>query len=133
MIYSKTTRYTIQALVELAYSDSNEYLTVKKLSREVDVPREFLAKIFQDLTKHGLLESRPGRGGGFRLSRPPGKIELYEIVELIEGPEPLSDCIFDGNVCHGDDPCPLHDQWIPVRDRLTDFLKNNTVADLAEP
>ena len=132
MIYSKTTRYTVQALVELAYTDSDEYQTIEKLSREVDVPGEFLAKIFQDLAKHGLLESRPGRGGGFRLSRAPGEIKLYEIVELIEGPDPLSDCIFDGKVCHGDDPCPLHEQWVPVRDELINFLKGNTVADLAK-
>jgi len=132
MIYSTKTRYAIQALVGLANLKDAGYTTIEELSEAAGIPKEFLAKIFQELSKHGMIKSKPGRGGGFKLNEPPAQIELYEVVELIDGPEPFSDCVFDGNRCHANNPCPLHDEWVGVREKIVDFLKENTIADLSE-
>lgn len=131
MLFSKSTQYALQALIKVPKADQDEYVTVTDLSDKIDVPKEFLAKIFQDLAKHGILESRRGRGGGFRLSRPPGEIAIYEIVELIEGSQPMSGCIFDGKTCHPEDPCPLHDEWVEMREEIIDFTRRNSIKALA--
>lgn len=131
MLFSRSTQYALQALVKVPEACQDEYVTVTNLSDEIDVPKEFLAKIFQKLAKHGILESRRGRGGGFRLSRPPGDINIYEIVELIDGPDPMSGCIFDGKTCHPDDPCPLHDQWVEIREEIEDFTRRNSIGELS--
>ncbi|MFB6290938.1 MAG: Rrf2 family transcriptional regulator [Candidatus Bipolaricaulia bacterium] len=131
MLFSRSTQYALQALVKVSETDQGEYVTVTDLSDEIDVPKEFLAKIFQELAKRGILESRRGRGGGFRLSRPPGEIDIYEIVELIDGTQPMSGCIFDGKTCHPEDPCPLHNEWIEIREEIIDFTRRNSVKDLA--
>jgi Rrf2 family iron-sulfur cluster assembly transcriptional regulator len=131
MLFSRSTQYALQALVEMTENYKDEYVTATDLSNEIDVPKEFLAKIFQDLVRRGILESRRGRGGGFKLSRPPEEIDIHEVLELIDGPDPLSGCIFDGQTCHPEDPCPLHDQWAKIRAEIVDFTRRNSVKELA--
>lgn len=130
-MFSRTSQYALQAMVKLAKLEENKYLTVEEVSQQLDIPQEFLAKIFQNLVKWGMLESRRGRGGGFALSRSPEDISFYEIIELTDGPKPLSDCIFDGNICSVDGPCPLHEEWTTIREEIIDFLRRNKISDLA--
>lgn len=131
MLFSKSTQYALQALVEMTEKYKDEYVTATDLSSEIDVPKEFLAKIFQDLVRRGILESRRGRGGGFKLSRPPEEVDIYEIVVLIDGTQPMSGCIFDGKTCHPEDPCPLHDEWVEIRDEIIEFTRRNSIKALA--
>lgn len=131
MLFSRSTQYALQALVEMTEKYKDEYVTATDLSNEIDVPKEFLAKIFQDLVRRGILESRRGRGGGFKLSRPPEEVNIYEIVELIDGTQPMSGCIFDGKTCHPENPCPLHKEWAEIREEIIDFTRRNSVKALA--
>ena len=133
MIFSRSTQYAIQALVRIVEEDEREYLTAGKLSEDLDIPNEFLSKLFQRLTKNGFLESRKGPGGGFKLAREPETIDLYEIVEMFEGPSPLSECVFDGEKCSAKkQPCPLHEEWSKIREQIIDFTKRNNLSELAE-
>lgn len=133
MIFSRSTQYAIQALVRIAEEDEDGYLSVGDLSEELDIPREFLAKLFQRLAKNGFLESRKGPGGGFKLARQPETIDLYEILEVFEGPKPLSECVYDGEECRlKDHPCPLHEEWSEIRGQIIDFTKRNNLSELAE-
>lgn len=133
MIFSRSTQYAIQALVRVVEEDEKEYLSVEKLSTDLDIPNEFLAKIFQRLAKKGFLESRKGPGGGFKLARQPETIDLYEILEVFEGPKPLSECVYDGEECRlKDQPCPIHDEWSEIRSQIIDFTKRNNLSELAE-
>ena len=133
MIFSRSTQYALQALVGIAEQENEEYVTVEGLCDQLDIPQEFLAKLFQRLARHGFLESRKGPGGGFKLAREPGSINIYEILELFEGPDPLSTCIFDGRVCKTkEDHCPLHDEWSEIREEIIDFTRRNNISALAE-
>ena len=83
MINNRTT-YAIRALWQLAQSD--EYFSTSEAIAEAqDIPKKFLPQILGDLSRAGLVRSIRGFGGGARLSRPPQKINLLEILEVVQG------------------------------------------------
>jgi Rrf2 family protein len=130
MLYSASTEYAIRALAYMSTLPPNERILARDLADATHVPRQFLGKILHRLARHGLLLSAKGRGGGFRLARSPDSITLGEIVALVEGPDLLAQCVLGLEACDETQPCPLHDQWAPLRDRLTDRVHASTLAEL---
>ena len=131
MIFSNTTEYAIRGLAELAGRSNGETILLDQLVAGTNLPRDFLAKIFQKLVRARLLTSAKGRGGGFALARPAHQITLLNIVEAIEGPQPLDGCVVGLERCNDDMPCPQHDLYKPIRQRRKDYLMTTTLADLA--
>ena len=87
MIFTNPTEYAIRGLAELACRVPTGRILLEKLVEGTDLPRDFLAKLFQKLVKGGILVSAKGRGGGFALARPAHDITLMQIVEIMEGPQ----------------------------------------------
>lgn len=132
MIFTTTTEYAIRGLSELASRASNgQSMLLDQLVVGTDLPRDFLAKVFQRLVKAGLLRSAKGRGGGFSLARPAHAITLLHIVEAIEGPQRMDQCVVGLERCSDAMPCPQHDLYKPIRQRLKDYLATTTLADLS--
>jgi len=132
MIFSNATEYCIRGLAELASrTGPDESLLMEQLVQGTDLPRDFLAKLFQKLVKGGLLRSAKGRGGGFTLARPAHKITLMQIIEVMEGHQCFDQCVVGLEKCNDHMPCPQHDLYKPIRQRLKDYLNTTTLADLA--
>jgi len=132
MIFTTTTEYAIRGLAELAgRSSDSKSIMLDDLVAGTTLPRDFLAKVFQRLVKAGLLKSAKGRGGGFMLARPAHEITIKDIVESIDGPIHLDRCAVGLDKCNDHQPCPQHDLYQPIRQRLKDYLATTTVADLA--
>jgi Rrf2 family protein len=131
MIFSNSTEYAIRGLAELGCRLTGPSVLLDQLVAGTDLPRDFMAKIFQKLVRAGLLRSQKGRGGGFAFARPMHEITLMQIVEAVEGPQLLDRCVVGLSVCNDSMPCPQHDLYKPIRQRLKDYLSTTTVADLA--
>lgn len=132
MIFNSPTEYAIRGLSELALrAPPTGSLMLDKLVEGTDLPREFLAKVFQKLVKGGILRSAKGRGGGFSFARPVHEITLLHIVEALDGPLATDGCVVGFEQCDDSMPCPQHDLYKPIRQRLKDFLSTTTVADLS--
>jgi Rrf2 family iron-sulfur cluster assembly transcriptional regulator len=131
MIFSNPTEYAIRGLSELAGRAPNSSLLLDQLVAGTDLPRDFLAKLFQKLVKGRILNSAKGRGGGFALARPAHQITLMQIVEVMEGPQYFDGCVVGLEKCNDHMPCPQHDLYKPIRQRLKDYLSTTTLADLA--
>jgi Rrf2 family protein len=121
----------VRGLSELASRSDGDNMLLDDLVRGTGLPRDFMAKIFQRLVKAGLLRSAKGRGGGFSLARSAHQITLLHIVEAIEGPQRLDQCVVGLEKCSDTTPCPQHDLYKPIRQRLKDYLSTTTLADLA--
>ena len=132
MIYSNACAYAIRAMTRLASIRPDGYVLLDDLCEEADLPRHFVAKVFQDLVRKGLLVSAKGRGGGFALSRPPEEITLYEIVAEVDGTDSFDQCVVGMARCNDDQPCPLHDAWKEVRGTIKAFLKETTLTEMAQ-
>jgi Rrf2 family protein len=98
-------------------------ITVPDLARVTGVPRPFLRKIFQTLSKEGILESSKGKQGGFRLAIPPDQIVLARIFRIFQGSLPAHDCLLREPFCVDLKDCPLK--------RRVERLENTLLAELA--
>lgn len=132
MLYSRTAKYGIKALTYMAKDAGQDYKTVDLIADRTEIPTQFLGKICQDLVREGLLQSRKGRGGGFRLARPGDEISLMEVIKSIDGEEVFDRCMFDVKKCSEGSTCPLHEDWVPIRNQLKTLMKEKTIRDLTE-
>ncbi|MFA9479616.1 Rrf2 family transcriptional regulator [Phycisphaerales bacterium AB-hyl4] len=132
MIYSSACAYAIRALSWLALKNPQGYTLLDELCEQTDLPRHFLAKVFQDLVRAGVLVSARGRGGGFALARPADSIRLMEVVEAIDGTQALKQCVVGMARCNDEQPCPQHDQWKPLRSQIRAFLDETTLLRASE-
>lgn len=119
----------LRALAALAASDRS--LSLVELARRASAPAPMLAKVLARLGHLGLVAGRRGPKGGYRLARPASKIALGDIVLPLEGRRFANACLFGPSECSATEPCPLHQIWEPLRDRLVAFLENASLADLA--
>jgi Rrf2 family nitric oxide-sensitive transcriptional repressor len=82
-MFSQTVEYALRAMVQLA-SEAPEACTTQYIAENTRVPGAYLAKVLQSLRRAGLITSRRGVGGGVKLSRPPKKINLLEVINAVE-------------------------------------------------
>jgi Rrf2 family iron-sulfur cluster assembly transcriptional regulator len=123
--------YAIRGIVFLATQPADQICLLSDIASAVDVPQTFLAKIFQQFSKIGLVRSYRGTGGGFVLGRPPGKITLLEVVEAVEGPIIPNRCVTGEGVCDRSGSCNVHPVWVSVQDQVRGILTKVTLKDLA--
>ncbi len=93
MHMTKGVEYGIEGILYLARRDRGEPALIREISRATAIPETFLSKIFQRLATKGLIRSRRGFRGGFRLARPARRITLREIVEALQGPIEFHRCL----------------------------------------
>ena len=130
MIYSKPCEYAIRAITFLArYPGGAAPGTV--IAEGEGLPAPVLGKVLQELARKGLLESRRGPGGGFRLARKPQLITLRDVVAAIDGLDQFAECVVGLEGCSDQSPCPLHDTWKALRAQLMGYLEATTLADMA--
>ena len=103
---------------------------IDDISREEEIPKSFLAKIFQSLVKAGVVRSYRGAGGGFALTRKPSEITVLEIIEAIEGKIALQRCQLDVPDCEHMEGCALCGLFERAQDRVRDVFSGTTLADL---
>ncbi|HEV3483632.1 MAG TPA: Rrf2 family transcriptional regulator [Candidatus Acidoferrales bacterium] len=131
MIYSKPCEYAIRALAFLAQSPRDGGTQGTAIAKGEGLPAPVLGKVLQELVRKGLLESRRGPGGGFRLARNPRLITLRDVVAAIDGLNQFAECAVGLEGCSDDSPCPLHDTWKGLRTQLMNYLETTTLSDMA--
>lgn len=131
-LLSKPSQHAIRALVYLSGLPASESATVQTIATAAEIPQPFLAKTVRRLVSGGLLESFRGPGGGIRLARPPHKITVLEVLEILDPDGVVVDgCVLGLDECGGPEPCPMHEHWAQIREQLRKSLENTTIATLA--
>lgn len=132
MIHSTACEYAIRAMTYLADFEPGTRVLARDVSSHEQVPGPFLGKIFQTLVRAGLLTSTKGPGGGFALARNPREIMLFDIYSAVDGTTYLDACAVGLAKCSDEMPCPLHERWKPIRERIRTYLQSTSLADMAE-
>jgi Rrf2 family protein len=99
-------------------------------SQEQRIPPSFLAKIISQLSIAGLLHTSRGARGGVMLARDPKDITLLEVVEAIDGPIQLNECVADDGVCSFDESCPIRSVWCEAQEDLVARLRQTDFGQL---
>lgn len=108
---------------------------IGSIAREESIPIKFLEAILLDLKSHGLLESKLGRKGGYRLSRPPSAVTVGSIIRMMEGPLAPIPCASETAFkpcaeCKDIESCGTRIIMREVRDAISGVLDRTTLADL---
>ena len=129
---TKSSEYALRALIYLAQHKDRWPIPGREIAKGVGIPAKYLQKILGDLTRTKVLESSPGRTGGFRLCRPGARIPLLEVLTPFERFQ-TGRCPFGNAVCSDRNPCRAHHEWKKVVDAEQRFLREMTIGDVAEP
>ena len=127
------TDFGLRVLMRLAGAPERLFTTAG-LATELDISRNHLAKVVQDLARAGYIETRRGAGGGFRLALPAGSITLGRVVRFLEQQSPLVECFrADGGSCTLTPHCRLKSRLAAAREAFLDELDSTTLTDCAWP
>lgn len=132
LIFSRQCEYALQAVLYISGKPQHQFININEISKKLDIPMPFLGKTLQLLVLHKILESMKGPRGGFRLRKNPKDITLFHIVDAIDGTDFLTSCVLGFPECSSKNPCPIHNQWSELRDRIYQMLTMKTIADLSK-
>ena len=128
---SRSGIHAIRAMVALAAQGTEEYCDVAKIARSTGSPRNYLGKLLLQLSRRGLVESRKGLGGGFRLAQRSDQICLLDVMSAIEDTNRWTECALSGRACSETNPCMVHTRWLRAREAFLSFLRETNIAELA--
>jgi Rrf2 family protein len=121
--------YAVRAVLYLAQIGSERRAATSQIAQEQNIPPSFLAKIVSQLSVAGLLQTSRGARGGVSLAREPEQISILEVVEAIDGPILLNECVaVNGSDCNFGDDCPMRPVWCDAQLELVNRLKNTSFA-----
>ncbi|GJQ28125.1 MAG: putative HTH-type transcriptional regulator [Phycisphaerae bacterium] len=127
---SQSVGYAITALGYTAAAGGKPVL-VKDIAQAADIPPAYLAKIIHALGKRGIVTTQRGIGGGVTLARPGTDISLFELAKALDDPVVEPRCMLGNALCSDERSCPAHAYWTVQRERIHQFLKSTSVADVA--
>ena len=132
MIISRSADYALRALLYLTrFEPSSRFVPANEISNEMQTPPFLLSRILQRLVKSGLLHSMKGHHGGFRMHKPPESINVYDVIQIIDGSIVVHDCVVDR--CGMGPCCTLRDAFQGAERALERALRAVTLADLTRP
>ena len=132
---SKKTRYAIKALVIMGKNFGQEPMQISRIAEEGYIPKKFLEQILLDLRNAGLLYSKKGAGGGYKLIKDPKEIFLVQVLRITGGPIALLPCVSLNfyqrcEECIDEGTCGIRDVFVDVRNASLKILAETSIADV---
>jgi len=122
--------YAVRAVLHLAKLNNSSRAPTSRIASEEKIPPSFLAKIVSQLSVAGIVQTSRGARGGVSLARDPGEISLLEVVEAIDGPITLNECVINPGACPFGDDCPVHKIWREAQETLVNKLHSTKFRTL---
>ena len=129
---SKKVDYGLMSLMHLAQRPERPSWSAREIAENYDIPLELLAKILQKLVQKGLLVSHAGTHGGYSLSRPAGRISAAEVIEAIEGPLSLTNCVSDDGLCGQFEKCNVKSPLQRLNEIVAQTFRDLTIEEMSQ-
>ncbi len=131
-LLSKSAEYAIRASIFIvARSQTGHKTGLKEVASAIGSPVFFTAKILQGLTRQKLISSIKGPNGGFYVDPDSRDITLLDLVQAVDGTDLFTECGLGMKQCSDANPCPIHDQYKPIREQITSMMERTTIQHLA--
>ena len=132
MRISTRARYGLRLMLDLALKHGKGPIFLKEVSRSQEISEKYLSNLINPLKATGLLEATRGVHGGYVLGKAPTEITMKDIVQAVEGPVCLVDCVEKPSVCNRASLCIAHELWREAADGIARVLEKYTLADMVE-
>ena len=131
MIVSTKGRYALRVMVHFAQRGGGEYIPLKEIAEHEGISQKYLESIMTTLSKAGFVDAVHGKGGGYRLNRPPEDYTVGSILKLTEGGLTAVSCTSQGaSACSRSECCNALPMWERLDKLINDFFEDITLADL---
>jgi len=131
VLVSTRGRYALRVLIDLAEHQADGYLAMRTVAERQGISLKYLERILPVLTKHNLIEGMQGKGGGYRLTRPPEEYRVGDVLRLTEGDLAPVSCLACGaSPCDRTASCRTHPMWREFGRMTNAFFDGITLADL---
>ncbi|TPN87217.1 RrF2 family transcriptional regulator [Aquimarina algicola] len=131
-MFSKSCEYGLRAIIFIAQQTSkNNKVSLNTISKEIDSPQAFTAKVLQQLTKNNLVKSIKGPYGGFIIEEEKMNTKLSEVIRVLDGDAIYTGCGLGLKQCDANSPCPLHHRFVEIRNDLRNMLESTSLQILA--
>jgi len=129
---SKKAKYGLKAMFHLARRFDEGPQLIVTIAAEENIPRKFLEQILLELKKHGMLNSKMGKGGGYHLNRTPNKIYMGEIIRVLDGPIAPYPCVSQTayarcKECKNEKTCEIRKVLYQVREATSTILDKTSL------
>jgi Rrf2 family protein len=131
MQITRASDYAVRVMIHLAGLPPSSTVRQMELSRATEVSGHFLSKVLQQLVRARLIRSQRGAGSGYALAASAASISLLDVLEAVEGPMRLNQCIEGGPSCDRKSWCPAHQVWAEAQAAITTVLGAASMASLA--
>ena len=132
MLYSKSSEYVVRALVYLSLQRKSEFIMIKTISENTDIPLPFLSKIFQDISKAKWIISKKGKNGGVKLAIDPKELKLLDIISYFDGAQDYSRCMFGHTGCGVAYQCALENKCSNIKNEIYKFINTTSINDFSK-
>ena len=129
---SKEADYGIVLLTHFAGGEGLTY-SARALSDETRIPLPMVSKILKVLAREGVLSSRRGAKGGYSLALQPGRISVADIINVIEGPIAMTECVGTPGECKQEPVCCIRSNWQVINQAVLDALERISLQDMTSP
>jgi len=123
--------YGVRAILHLASLPYGEVIQTREIAANEDIPGKYLPSIIRTLARAGLIRTLRGNQGGVMLAKPPEDISLREVIEAIEGPIMLVQCLRGPRQCDREEDCAFMSVCKSLQNMMVGQLEGTTFADLA--
>ena len=133
MMVSTKGRYALRVIIDLAENGSEGYTPMKNVAERQGISLKYLERILPLLVSAELVEGVHGKGGGYKLSRKPGKITVGEVLRAAEGDiAPVACLECNADICSRQDTCRTLPMWVKLDEMINSYLDSVTIKDLME-
>ena len=129
---NRQTDYAVRVILALSKKAPGKRFLTSEIGREMLIPPSLLQRIVAELANGEFIITQAGRDGGISLAREPKQITMLQVVEHFEGELYLSDCILKPGECPFERRCPVHCQWVRLKNLLRDEMERITFQQLVE-
>ena len=123
-------RYGLRILIDLAMHDPGKPRMLKDIAQSQQISEKYISRLVIDLRRAKLVRSVRGVNGGFHLAKLPEEITLLEVLETMEGPISVLDCIKSPEKCQRQAMCPARGIWTQLNDGIRELTAKITLDDI---
>ena len=131
-LFRKDSSYAVRTLVYIAQQDQSSPISSTRVSEELGIPKNFLRRIFSVLIRLGFLHATEGARGGVRLAKSPAQINVFEIIQGLQGDIKICNAFHGKELCEDRDICVIHKRIIEIEKLIVKEFRRITIQMLIE-
>ena len=125
-------RYGLRILMDLALHQSEKPRLIRDIAKSQQISEKYISRLVIALRKAGMIRSVRGVNGGFHIAMKPEDITLLNVIEVMEGPLSIVDCVAAPKRCAQHENCAPREIWCKLNADIRDLMRQTTLADILE-